>query len=390
MSAMISAVTLLIFNLGMNDGLIWGIINNSTETMFGHLTVTEVTYIDQPSLYKTIPEDVNFRKTILKNPEVKGICGRISCFVLLSFGNDENSHSQAVELLGINPDEEIQTSRLPTSVTKGKFLSSNEAHEIILGENLAKRLEATIGGQVAIMGQAADGSICSDLLTVAGFMKTGNSFRDSSLALTGRKTLQEILVLDNKLHKWIVFLKNPLKSNFMAETLKKDFPSFLFTTWQKLVPQMASILDILTAIQLIVMGIFYFAVFLITMNTMNMAFLERRREFAILGAIGLTKKRLAVLITLEGCLLGIFAGIFGGVLGTSLSFWFHYYPLDLSAFLPNISYGEGALQPFLTCNPTLKNVFSPILGMLILGNIVACLPIIRLIRQKPAEALRNS
>jgi len=390
MSAMIAAVGLLMFILGMNEGFIWGLINSATETVHGHVTISDREYFDRPSINRTIPHDDLFRKELLAHSGVKGLCGRISCFALLSCGKEESGQTQAAELLGIDPGEERNVSRLEKCVYKGRFLSESKGKGILLGEGLANRLEASIGNEVVMMGQASDGSVAAEVFKVEGLVNTGDTGRDASLALVGRGVLQEIFVLGNRLHKWNLFLKDPLQARKIAGELEKKYPAYLPTIWQKLIPQIAVVLDIWGGIQVFTMLIFYFAVFLVTVNTMNMAFLERLREFAILGAIGLTKVRMAILIVAEGFILSTVSGFVGGVLGITLNLLLMHFPIDLSGVIPPISYGGGALPAQLACQVTSFNTFMPIFAMIILGCVVALFPVWKLVRLRPVEALRDS
>ncbi len=389
-TAMVGAVSLLILTLGVNDGIIWGIINSATETVHGHLTITDPDFFEKPSINRAIPHDEALRSKFLSNPLVKGVCGRISCFALLSCGKDDRGLTQAAELLGIDPSEERNVSRLERCVSRGAFLTRPDGNGIILGEGLASRLEATVGSEIVMMGQASDGSVAAEVLNVEGLLKTDDNVRDASLALVGRSFLQAAFTLEGRIHKWNLFLHDPLQARRVGEELGKGNPRLLMTIWQKLIPQMAVILDIWAGIQVFMMIIFYFAVFLVTVNVMNMAFLERLREFAILGAIGLTKVRLGFLIFTESLLLSGLSGLIGGVLGLGMNLLLMKYPIDLTGILPPISYGGGALPAELASRASGFNTLMPVFAMLILGASVSLFPILRLARLRPVEALRDS
>lgn len=389
MSAMILANALLIFSLSMNDGLIWDIINSSTEVIPGHLTLAAPGYLERPTLHAAIPEDPAFRESLRRRPGVRGVCGRVSCFALLSCGKDTACRTLPAEILGIDPREELSVSRLPRSVAEGIFLPDPSTRGILLGKGLARNLEAKVGSEIVLMGQAADGSMAAEVFQLFGIFDTGDTLRDSALALVGRKTAQELFCLDGKIHTWRVFLRQPLAAEEAAATWVPAGGPIEATSWQKLLPQMAAILKFLGIIQVIIMVIFYSAVFLVSSNTMYMAFLERTREFAIIRAIGLSPRRLARLLLLEGMLLSGVSAVLGTGLGYAIAVSLSWWPIDLSPFFSTLSYCGSSLQPRLICQPTWTSVLMPFFALLFLGPFAALFPIIRLRGLRPVEAMRE-
>jgi len=121
-----------------------------------------------------------------------------------------------------------------------------------------------------------------------------------------------------------------------------------------------------------------------------MAYRERMREFAILGAIGLTKVRLAALILLEGFWLGGLSALLGGLGGLGLAGLFHWYPFSLALFVSDISYAGASLQPRIFCVAGWASVLLPVGTMAALGVLVSLIPAGTLYRQRPVEALREA
>jgi ABC-type lipoprotein release transport system permease subunit len=394
MSAMILANALLIFTLAMNEGIIWDIINNSTEAVLGHITVARPGYLDQPSLNLALEERNEFRQKVLSHPGVKGLCGRVSGFALVSFGKDEQCRTLPTEILGVDPAEELGVSRIASAVVTGTFLAASATRGVVLGKGLAQNIGAVIGGELVIMGQAADGSMAADLFEVAGIFDTGDSLRDSALAIMGRATVQEFFCLPGKVHKWQVFLRYPLEAETTAQELQTLDPVTAsvarFTPWQTLLPQIAEILTFVIAIQFIGMIIFYSAVFLVSSNTMYMAFLERTREFAIIRAIGLSPHRLSRLLLSEGLILSTLSAGFGTFFGIILSLYVQHYPIDLSPFLSQLRYCGSTVQPRIICLLTMGNMSLPFVSMILLGPLVTLAPVVRLRGMSPVEALRES
>ncbi|MBF0500525.1 MAG: ABC transporter permease [Candidatus Riflebacteria bacterium] len=385
MLAMVVATSLLIFVLTMNEGLLWDLVSNATEVIHGHLTIAAPGYIDNPAIEATLPETL----PDLDGSLIRGSCSRVLCFALLSCGPAQCSQTHPAEILGVDPIEERRVSRLANSISTGTFLASTTTSDIILGKGLAQRLEAVPGSEIVFMSQSVDGGMAADLFRVSGIIETGDTARDAGLALVGRVTLQKLLGLEGRVHKHLLFLDSPLMAKEVAQQLAVRYSGMSFHPWQEQLPQIAQIFKIWGGVQVFMTAIFYFAVVLIALSTMFMAYRERMREFAILGAIGLTKRRLAALIITEGVWLGALSAVLGGIGGLGLSFYFHANPVSLKMFLSDISYAGASIQPRIYCVSTTGSVLMPVLAMLLLGPIVSIFPAWKLYRQRPVEALRE-
>ena len=259
MSAMALATAFLILTLGIYDGMLWDMIEGATEKYHGHVKITAENYMERRQLHQTIPDN-GIYDTIRADNRVKGISGRVKGFALLSFGEGDGSHTSPAELFGINPVDEKTVSLLHEYVSEGRFLDDDSSNDIVLGNGLAKLLEAEIGGEIVAMGQGADGSIAADLFRVVGFVDSGDPIRDASLAVIGRTTLQEMLVVEGQLHEMAVSLEKPLDAREWADEYQPLFSGMDVTPWPVFLPQIGSVIEIWDAMKIIFAVIFYFAV----------------------------------------------------------------------------------------------------------------------------------
>ena len=388
MSAMAVATMMVILMLGIYDGMLWDMIENATEMYHGHVKITADGYLDQRKVHLTIEED-GYRQTILDDQRIKGVSGRVRSFMLLSHGEGAGSHTQPAELLGISPDEERTVTQLESHVTEGTYLTGPDTKGILLGDGLARRLEAELGGEIIAMGQGADGSIAAEIFIVTGIIDTGDPLRDSMLAIVGRTTLQELVVLEGQLHEWTVLLKRPLDAALWATEKSSQFEGAEVSPWQSFLPAIGQMWDMWKAIKFIFAFIFYFAVILVASNTMYMAFFERLREFGIMGAIGLRLRSLSLMIVMEGLIMSGIAGISGGIVGTIATYILSIHYIDGSRFLSSVSYAGTVITPRIRCYFDLENILIPILMITALGMIVAMFPAWRLRKLRPVDVLRE-
>jgi ABC-type lipoprotein release transport system permease subunit len=274
-------------------------------------------------------------------------------------------------------------------VNEGTFVSSPTSHDIVLGTGLAKLLEAEIGGEIVAMGQGADGSIAADIFTVTGIVDSGDPIRDASLAVVGKTTLQEMFVVEGRLHELAIALERSLEAPEWAEEYQPHFPDMEVTSWNKFLPQIGQMIEMWDTMKLVFAIIFYFAVILVAMNTMYMALHERMREFGIMRAIGMRPRRLSLMIVLETVMMSLFAGIAGGLFGIAGSFYLKDHHIDLSGVMTQITYAETTLQPRIRSYPLFDSMFMPIVVIVILGIIVSLFPARKLKKLNPVDVLRE-
>lgn len=388
MGAMIFSCAMLVFSLGYYDGFLWSLINNATEKENGHVFIAQPGYYANPTLEDACSETISNQIPAELKTEIKGVCPRLQAYALLSCGTEEENRTQPGQIIAVDYQAELANSKLAGDIITGSFLTGQD-REILLGHGLARKIRARIGSEIIFFSSAADGSIASEILLVKGIFSSGENTRDSSLAIMNLKAAQRLMALENRVHSHRLFLHNPMQAKEVATKLNASQKSLEATPWQSIFPQIADILKIWLGVQLFTVAIYYAAMALITFNTMYMAFLERMHEFAVMQAIGLRRRLLAVLILSESLIMATASGIFGMLIGAGVNLLLFYYPIDLGRWMESITWGGSSIQPILFCVPSPLSNLLPLLAMILLGFAVAALPIWRLYQLKPVDALRE-
>ncbi len=94
--------------------------------------------------------------------------------------NGERSYGAAV--IGVDPVGEARISSIPSTISRGRYLQPGDSGGVVLGDTLARNLGLTVGGKVTMLGQARDGSVAADVLTVTGLFHSGVAELDRSIA----------------------------------------------------------------------------------------------------------------------------------------------------------------------------------------------------------------
>lgn len=392
MTAMGVATGVLVVILGLQEGVLFRMVEVTTELERGHVVVADPDYLDDRRLQAVLPASGpdSAPQRLADREDLRAVAGRLRGYALLSHGEDEAMEAHPAELLGLRPDEERRVTALLDYVREGRVFAgaATGSHvEVVIGAGLARRLLAGVGSELAVMGQAADGSIIQALFRVTGLLDTGDPLRDNMLVLLDREQLGRLLGLPDAVHEWGIALRDPLLARDWAALHAEAVPGAGLLPWHGMIPQIAEILDMMGVAQIISAIFFYFAVVLIALNTMSMSFFERIREFAVMGALGLRPRRMWRLILIEGLTMSVLAALGGALAGFLLSLWLEAHPVHLD--LPGFTMAGMTTEPVITTRPTPRNVLLPALMLVLLGMLASLPPALRLRALRPVDALRE-
>jgi putative ABC transport system permease protein len=248
-----------------------------------------------------------------------------------------------VLMTGISVADELRLTKLSDAVASGEFLSANGSKEIILGKRLAERLDVRIGGEVAVIGQALDGSVANDLYQVKGFLDFGGGDLEDTLAFTQISSAQNLLVMDpDQYHQLVQF--------DMTNDNLPNIQGLRAWTWQELIPEIGVSVSFVDNFTWIVSIIIVMVISLGLANTLMITFFEREKEFEALNILGAKASWVAWSLLIEVTILGIFSMILGCMLGHAATTLCSYYPINLELF----TNGKAIIMGGMTIKPLVK------------------------------------
>jgi ABC-type lipoprotein release transport system permease subunit len=136
------------------------------------------------------------------------------------------------------------------------------------------------------------------------------------------------------------------------------------------------------------LGVLYFIIFFGIFGTILMMVSERKREFGVMVAIGMQKKKLKRVVTIEMILLGIIGLVSGLIASVPLILYFYYYPIVLKGDIGRTmeDYGWDAVLPAAWFGPYFYIQAVIVVFMVILATLYALRKIGKL---KEIEALKG-
>jgi ABC-type lipoprotein release transport system permease subunit len=283
-----------------------GMMRSITEQLVGHLQVHGRGYQESPEISNVVPDPVAV-ETELKQ-KLPGM--RAEQRVLgagLGGGADSSS---GVLITGIEPGATQMV-----TLKEGHLLGADAKHEAVIGTELADLLGLKVGGELVLVGQAADGSVANDKYTVVGLVDAGTTELNSTAVFLHLKDAQDFFGLGQGVHEIVLRLpteEEDVSGPLAAARSALDLKTLEALSWNQLLPELKGTMDQKRQSQKSIDFIMFFIVALGVLNAMTMSTFERTREFGVMMAIGTRPGRIVRLVVTEALLQGVL-GLAAGV-----------------------------------------------------------------------------
>ena len=382
----------VVFMVGWAEGISAELIENATSLVSGQIEIHDEEYRPERSLYDTIGgrdgTDVEaLLRDITADEAVVAAAPRAYAGGLVSSGEATSAGS----LMGIDPEREVALTRFLDPLVEGR-LPVPGAYELVVGEEMARQLEVTVGDELVVVASAADGSMANDLYTIAGIYSTGLVEFDAATAVMPITDLQTLVVLDpGRIHEIAVATADPSAAGAtagrLAAALGAEERAIAIAPWAELNPVLAEYISLADSLYWIfIVVIFAIASFGIA-NTMLMATFERRREFAVMLALGSSPGSIVGSVLYEAMAIGLVSLALGAAVTGPLMIWFYTAPPSLEWLYGNVTLQGALLTPTLRVGINVPAWTWATVGLILTALLAAFYPAVRAARVPPADTL---
>jgi ABC-type lipoprotein release transport system permease subunit len=303
------------FMKGMMDNL----IRNGTTSFIGDAQIHSRAYKNNPETEHTLPEYDTIENRLSRDPEIRAYSPRIISMGLVSSAQN----SESVEVWGVDPEKEQNVTIISERISqKSRFLPNKNS--LLLGKKTAEDLGVTTGDHLILtLAEAESGARRQEYMRVDGIYSFGSDEMDGMVALMHESTARSMLGLaSNEYNRIALTLQgHPLK---IAEdtllTQKYSQSDVQFETWDELLPQLSSLME-LTDISMLILGAILFVIVSFTIvNTLFMAIYERFFEFGVLKSLGTTPQQIIRMILYEAGFIALIGSVIGMIIA-GFSLW---------------------------------------------------------------------
>jgi ABC-type lipoprotein release transport system permease subunit len=395
-------LTLLLISLGLLDGSHEQMVDNGVRFGTGHVVIQAQGYQDTGSQELSLPTRVvsatgEFLHTKALKHVVRGMSPRLLASGLLSSA----ANATGVSMMGVIPKEELTVSLIPQRIVEGNYLKDDQQPGVVIGAELARKLDVKIGGKLVLMTQAvqppdmeatnaAGGEMQSALLRVTGIFRTGVQAIDAHVIQLPLPEAQALLGVPDRVTQVAVLLEREGDSLLVARGLRKqlaDVPVEILP-WRESMPTLAELFLLDKAFNYVMNGVVLAMVGLGILNTILMRVLERRYEFGLCSALGLRPAQLGVMIIGESLALTAISLALGLVLGLSVQHYFATAGLDLRWFFHNNLPDALVFDPIIYSRLSLTRIASSIGIVFLTATIISFYPALKAARTELPGALK--
>ncbi|MDP4224282.1 MAG: FtsX-like permease family protein, partial [Bacteroidota bacterium] len=256
--------------------------------------------------------------------------------------------------LGINSKDsaEIMPELRRFASFDNAFLVPADRNGVLIGSALSEYLKAGVGDTLVLIGQGYHGTSAAGKYLIKGIVYLPAPDIDNRIVYLPVATAQELYGAPGLVTSTVICLKNnddkPLEHT--RERLRKEIPASLtLVPWRKLNELLVNQMEADNNSGLILIGILYLVIAFGVFGTVLMMLAERRREFGMLVSIGMQKKKLARVISLELLFIGMLGVIAGIIASLGPIFYVHSHPIRFTGQLARMyeDYGFDPVMPTL-------------------------------------------
>jgi ABC-type lipoprotein release transport system permease subunit len=381
----------IVILVGLSRGIVAEMIGNGTDLTAGQLQVHNADYLPDKSIYDTFggTEGNSIESMVAlveSDPAVQAAAPRVYAGGLIG----SETYTVPGQLMGIDVDREPSVSRI-VQVDEGR-LPTPGMNEAVLGGEMARQLEVGIGDELVVVAPSIDGSMGNDLFTVVGIYNTGIVELDATTVIVALDALQYLVYMDEeRIHEIAAVVADPWDAPAAADRINVVLGDANLNieaiAWTELRPELVDYANLVRASEfVVVIVVFGMAIFGVA-NTMLMATYERRREFALLLALGATPWGVIKSVLAEAIALGILSIVAGMVITAPFLVWWHVAPLDLSFASTGFSMSGSYVSPVLRVEYPWSAIFVASVSLFGTALLAATYPAIRSARLPAADTL---
>ncbi|ARR53344.1 ABC transporter permease [Rhizorhabdus wittichii DC-6] len=282
---------------------------------------------------------------------------------------------EALAIVGIEPDLEARISTISDRLREGHLSDLAAAPGgLIVGEELAARFGLKIGDVVV----ATPPTGRSRSLRIVGLFKRGQAGLADQAGYMLLREAQSLLGRPFIVNRIGVRLSDPDQAEVVAGQLEKRF-GYKAESWQARSADLLSLLVTRNVIMYSVVGAILLVASFGIYTAVSNSVVDKRRDIAILRAIGFSAADLQLLFVIEGLLLAVTGVMLGWLLGYGLMALLGSLRFPIAGDVEHLPLDRSARQYAIAAGASL-----------LAGSVAAWLPARKTARVDPVDILRGA
>jgi ABC-type lipoprotein release transport system permease subunit len=314
-----------------------------SESGAGHLRVVPKGWTAERENTLRLPNRREIERALQSMPAVEIAAPRARVNGLLAFGN----RSAGVEIVGVEPEVERRANRIVfKSEIVGRYLEPEDQGKVVIGRTIAERLRVEVDDDLYVTLAGPDG-VRSAMLRIVGVLSTGVRDLDAGICHVTLEALEEISGYEG-VGEISILLDDYRRIDETRRELAGRLDGVEVITWKEVNPGVAANVDgdrgfmrALVAIIIIVVG-------LGIVSAQLTAVMERRREIAVLTALGMKARQVIALVVIEAVTIALGGSVIALSVGGAVVHRLATRGVDLRALMgEDFTFGDVLLDPYI-------------------------------------------
>lgn len=360
------------------------VVEKALRTEVPDILITKKGFTDNNEIQYIITETKDILNKINHIPEISAICSNSVVTSMISTAKT----GMGITVCGVDTEKEKQVFELYKTIpdSLGSYLDKSRENIIILSQTLAKKLNIRLKSKVVLTFQSLDGELIGGAFRVAGIFNSNTNTDETHVFVNNHDLNLLAQINDNSSHAVNIRLNKEAQPDIIKQQISGILgDEYTVQTWKELRPDLAMSDELMEMMSFLILFIILIALGFSIVNTMLMVVLERTKELGMLQAVGMSKRRVFTMISLETIILTSIGGIIG-VLSSSL-FIGHCsveglnigLTTDVIPGIDAIIYPKIISSDYITVGSM----------VVITGFLASVFPARRALKMNPAEVVRN-
>lgn len=359
-------------------------IDSSAKLFTGHLQIQGENYWDKRSLDESIIINQSTIDSIAATPHVRQVTQRLEAFALVS----HKSSTKVSQVIGVDPYNEDLMTGVKKKLVGGTYFNK-DSRGLLIGSGLAKMLKATVGDSIVLYGQGYHGQIAAAISPIIGIIKLPFKAMDNAMVLLPLAYAQEVFSCPSRITSLPILVENIRFLDDAEQSLRLFLKADQrMMTWDEMMPDLEQNIEVDNMSGVIMLAILYIVIAFGVFGTVMMMVSERAKEFAILISVGMKKRRLFLVLTIETFLVSFVGVVVGIVTSIPVILYLVNNPIHLGGEMAEI-YDQLSIEPILNFSAEPWIFISQALVVFLIAVVTIIYPLLFVRRLHPAKTIRG-
>lgn len=385
LASVLMAVALAIAIRALQFGVYGNMISNAVRFSTGYVQVHAKGYWDDQSINNSFSSGPAVQQAIQAQENISLTVPRLESFALASSG----LHTKGVGVIGIDPGKENEMNDLAGKITAGSYLNTGASQGVLMGDGLADYLKLKLGDTLVLLGQGYHGATAAGQFQIQGIFHFPLEEINNTLVYLSLPDAQALFAAPERLSSYSFMLHNPDAIDRTSRQLEQSLDStWEVMKWPVMNKSLVQEIQGDNAGGLVMLGILYLVVAFGVFGTIMMMTMERKKEFAVLVAIGLRPMKLSFIVIFETILIGLLGILSGIAFILPLLIYLYWNPITLTGEAAK-TYQHFGMEAILPVSLDPQIFLNQALMVLAITLVSALYPLWYIRRFKIAETLKQ-